>query len=131
MPVNSRATHHSEMSEYWANVRRGLLPYSVYTFFVLAYWLSADFHTFAPPSPGSLDERLSLAFATGAGPFVFLCRWGADAVAHNFSMWVLGTIVVLGLFGAIGRGCTSRAASIFGFGAWFLAGFCITGLRIT
>ena len=131
MPVKSHATRASALSSFWADVRRGLLPYSVFLFLDFVFWLSADFREFAPPSAGSLDERLSLAFATAAGPFVFLCRFGADAVAHNFSMWALGTTVVLGLFGLIGSGCTSRAASIFGFGAWFLAGSCITGLRIT
>ena len=97
----------------------------------LAFWLTADFQSFSPPSEGPLPERLFFAGLTAAGPF-------AMAIAGHFVNLLASTAIACGLVALLigvslywRRFLVARLAGYLGVILWFFLGFAVAGLRIT
>jgi len=98
----------------------------------LAFWLTADFQSFSPPSEGLLLERLFFAGVNASGPFAKAIHghFAADSLAATaIECGLVALLVGVSLYWR--RFLVARLAGYLGVILWFFSGSVVAGLRIT
>jgi len=112
-------------------IRGPLICFSVLTILNALFWFTADFESFAPPSPGVFEERLYFFGLIESGPLA-LFFIPMTVGSYVFAGVIIAVVVVL-LFLYVRRpqstplGCAMCIAIV----VWFFMGFAVAGLRIT
>jgi hypothetical protein len=112
-------------------VKRIVLLVSTFFALTFAFWSTADFSRMAPPSEGSLSERLYWASVTALGPLagVITGGWGFLLFGALFAVVLPLPMIRHGI--RHGNLWKARWIGYAGVVLWFFFGFSVAGLRIT
>lgn len=127
MPIAPIDPHSSY--EFWPCALRSAQTFVFFLGLDLMFWFFADFSKFAPPSSGTVVERLGMVLLTSAGPAGWMLP--RCSIAWGIAWLSLGSLLPIVLGAIAGRGCFSLPARIAGFTGWFGLGFLTAAHRIT